>query len=534
MNLLLVDDEYYSVEGIRSSVLHMQLEFEQIYCAYNMQQAQELYLSNKIDIMISDIEMPKGSGLDLLKWMRNNGYNTVTIFLTSFANFNYASNAIKLQSIDYLLKPIDNEQLQNCMLNAIHKVRQLESQELYRKKSGYWDNSKRKLEEQFWNDLCMQIIPADTEQVLNELRKYHLSSTLLSQHFYIALLQAYIKSKEKRWEINLYEFAIKNIINEALSEANIDPILTRINNKQYILIIRYDTITDRSQYIKMYNRVLLALMKSLPGIFQLYISIETSLLHSGSVFKNLYDFAYNDIHEESKVIDITRVREKSFYTNSNFLNEWSNMLMQHRKDEVKERALHFLTELQKSDKADRSDLLRFHHDFIQIIYSLLEKIGKSAHKLFGNSASEQIFDQSCNSVEAMKILTCHMIDIFDDCLLEISSSNTSITFIKKYIAEHISEDLNRSELASLVYLSPDYLSHMFREKTGESVTSYILDERIKKAKELLLLSQNSISDIALMSGFPNISYFSRQFKKVSGKTPQEFRKERVKQRISPH
>lgn len=524
MNLLLVDDEYYSIEGLRSSIESLQLGIEPIYCAYNMQQAQELYQLYKIDIMISDIEMPKGSGLDLLKWVRDNGHNTITIFLTSFANFNYASNAIKLQSTDYLLKPIDNKQLNECMLMAINKVRQQEVQESYKEKSRYWDSSKKKLEEQFWSDLCTQIIPPEAGQISKELKQYHLPQTLLPESFYIALLQAYIKSSEEQWEINLYEYAIKNVISEVLGACGISPYLARISEKQFVIIIKSQAVSHRSRYIQVCGQILSALTTSLPGLFQLYIGSENSLLNSGYSFKRLYNFAHNNISEDCKVIDITKAATVKYYANTAFLNEWANLLMQHKKTEVKEQALHFLSGLQKSGMANRSDLIRFNHDFMQVIYSILEKNGESAHQLFDNSTSEQIFEQACNSIESMETWLTHVLDVFDRCLSAINASDSSIELIKTYIREHINDDLNRKKLASLVYLSPDYLSHVFSEKTGEALSTFILNERIKKAKNLLLLSQKSIRDIALLSGFPNISYFSRQFKCLTGKTPQEFRK----------
>lgn len=524
MKLLLVDDEYYSVEGLRNSIEGLQLGFDQILCAYSMQQAQEIYQSNQIDIMITDIEMPKGSGLDLLKWMRSQGINTITIFLTSYANFNYASKAIKLQSTDYLLKPIDNSQLQECMQTAINKVKQLEVQEAYREKSRYWDTSKKKLEEQFWSDLCMQIIPPDTDQISKELNGYHLPQTLLSQNFYVALLQAYIKKEEERWEISLYEYAIKNVICEVSENAGIHPILARVNERQYLLCIGKSAGIDAAKYIKSCNQILRALTTSLPGLFQLYIGIVASLPDIGVSFKRLCSFAHNNLSEERKVFDILKPMAEKNYSNIASLNEWSDLLMQHKKAEVKEQALHFLSDLQKSNMANRSDLVKFNHDFLQVIYSILEKNGEAAHRLFDDSTSEQIFDQACNSFEAMRTWTLHVIDVFDDCLSAINQSDSSIELIKKYIREHLEDDLNRKKLAALVYLSPDYLSHVFSERTGESLSTFILNERIKKAKELLLFSQKSIRDIALSSGFPNISYFSRQFKSLTGKTPQEFRK----------
>ncbi len=525
MNLLLVDDEYYSVEGLRACVEAMKLGFEHIYCAYNMQQAQELFQSNPIDIMISDIEMPKGSGLDLLKWVREMGFHTVTVFLTSYANFNYASNAIKLQSIDYLLKPIDNNQLHACMELAINKVRQIATQESYKEKSKYWENSKQKIEEQFWIDLCLQSIPGEEGQIAKELKQHHLPQSLLTQSFYVALLEAYIKKEEDRWEINLYEYAIRNVITEVLDNLDITSYMARINNKQYVLILRKNDTMDRTRYLMVCSQIMHGLITSLPGLFQLYIGSGTPLSQCGCSFKRLTCYAHNNISELNKVFDITQPITEKYYTDTTFLNEWSNLLMQNKISEVKEAALRFITDLQRSPTAGRSDLIRFNHDFMQVIYTILEKNGEAAHRLFDDSTSEAIFEQACNSADSMKSWINHVIDIFHKCMSAINQSDSSIQIVKKYIREHLDDDLNRKKLAALVYLSPDYLSHIFSEQTGESLTTFILNERIKKAKELLLLSPNSIRDIALISGFPNISYFSRQFKALTGKTPQEFRKE---------
>ncbi len=524
MNLLIVDDEYYSVESLRASIDWVQLGIERVFSAYSMQQAQEIFQLHSVDIMISDIEMPKGSGLDLLKWVRENGYNTVTVFLTSFANFDYANNAIKLQSIDYLLKPIDSRQLNDCMLTAVNKVRQLEVQELYEQNSKNWNNSRKKLEEQFWNNLSTQIIPEEPDQILNELKQYCLPKALYYQSFYIILLNGYIKCANDRWELNLYEYAIKNVINELLEAYEVSPVITRLNEKQYAICLKKTEIHDRSNLFQLSNKIIQALSISLPGIFQIYIDGDTSMLHTGRAFKVLSNYSRNIICEDSKVIDTTLPTVKSSCPKIIPKDEWSDLLMLHKKTEMKEQALRFLKDLQASKTAERSDLLRFNHDFIQIIYSILEKNGESAHRLFNGNTSEQIFEQACSSIETMKIWVFHVIDVFDECLLAINQSDSSIDIIKRYIREHLGDELSRKTLASLVYLSPDYLSHVFREKTGESLTAYILAERMKKSKELLLTSQMSIRDVALSSGFPNISYFSRQFKNITGKTPQVFRK----------
>ena len=103
MNLLIVDDEYYTVQSIEAKVHQLRPDFEHIYCAYSMQQSLDIFSENQIDIMICDIEMPSGSGLELLDQIRQAHYDTVCIFLTAYAKFEYISRAMKLSSSVYLL-----------------------------------------------------------------------------------------------------------------------------------------------------------------------------------------------------------------------------------------------------------------------------------------------------------------------------------------------------------------------------------------------------------------------------------------------
>lgn len=94
---------------------------------------------------------------------------------------------------------------------------------------------------------------------------------------------------------------------------------------------------------------------------------------------------------------------------------------------------------------------------------------------------------------------------------------------KKYIAEHISEELSRKEVADIVYLNPDYLSKLLKKETGLSFSEYVMDCRISLAKMLLKATEKSIQEIAGMTGFNSASYFSKIFKQETGVTPAAFR-----------
>ena len=93
-----------------------------------------------------------------------------------------------------------------------------------------------------------------------------------------------------------------------------------------------------------------------------------------------------------------------------------------------------------------------------------------------------------------------------------------------YIEEHYSEEeFSLNELASYVNFSPNHLSAVFRQQTGQPFIKYLTDYRITKAKELLRCTGKKSSEIALLVGYKDAHYFSYAFKKAQGMTPTQYR-----------
>jgi AraC-like DNA-binding protein len=97
---------------------------------------------------------------------------------------------------------------------------------------------------------------------------------------------------------------------------------------------------------------------------------------------------------------------------------------------------------------------------------------------------------------------------------------------QEYVREHIGERILLSELAKAVGLSKSYLSTVFSEEMGKTLTEYIQDARIDYSKELLRGSTLSIAQVASLSGFSDQSYFTKIFTKLCGVSPAQFRKPR--------
>ena len=94
MKILLVDDDSYIIQALNEKIDWKGFGVNQVFSAYSMRQAQKFFKETEIDLLISDIEMPQGSGLELLAWIRQENYSTQAIFLTNYADFNYAQKAI--------------------------------------------------------------------------------------------------------------------------------------------------------------------------------------------------------------------------------------------------------------------------------------------------------------------------------------------------------------------------------------------------------------------------------------------------------
>lgn len=108
---------------------------------------------------------------------------------------------------------------------------------------------------------------------------------------------------------------------------------------------------------------------------------------------------------------------------------------------------------------------------------------------------------------------------------ETPSQPRQISKIRYYISEHITETISREALAAYVGFSPDYLSSYFKKETGSTLNQYIHSEKIRFAQRMLLQTDLPVSVIAQNLGFETSSYFTALFKKTTGMTPWEYRRQ---------
>ena len=135
MKLLLVDDEEYVIESIKRNLDLTETGVNEVYTAFSVQQAKNIMGMVDIDIVISDIVMPGGTGFDFVEWVRKEELKVQVIFLTSYAEFDYARKAVRLGVSDYILKPVDPSEFKETITRVIQELEAERVEKNMKKKS---------------------------------------------------------------------------------------------------------------------------------------------------------------------------------------------------------------------------------------------------------------------------------------------------------------------------------------------------------------------------------------------------------------
>lgn len=164
ITILIVDDDKLLVDKLEETVNWSKIGIDMVFTANNIRQAQKLLEEYPIEMLLCDIDMPQGNGLELLEWIRYKKLDIECAFLSSYANFAYAQMALKLSSREYLLKPISNTDLEIALLRLVEIVKEKQQ------KTKAQENTEQK-EKKLWEDLLIQCMQEEywIEQAKKEI-----------------------------------------------------------------------------------------------------------------------------------------------------------------------------------------------------------------------------------------------------------------------------------------------------------------------------------------------------------------------------
>jgi two-component system response regulator YesN len=178
---------------------------------------------------------------------------------------------------------------------------------------------------------------------------------------------------------------------------------------------------------------------------------------------------------------------------------------------------------------------RFQFDPLEVVKLLIEvyvrlrssypEFDKSLIELYG---VEESYPKNLESFDTYDLLLQENIKLYTEVIKKIveignRKDKRLVKVIKDYINEHYYEPITLNMIAENIYLSPSYISDLFKKQTGENITDYLAKVRIEKAKILLKDLQIKSYEIGEMVGYKDPAYFSKVFKKVVGVSPNEYR-----------
>lgn len=523
--ILLVDDEIHAIEGVKSDLDLQKLGIKGLFTANNIRQAKEIFERETIDILLCDIEMPKGSGLDLLAWVREHHPNTETIMLTSHADFEYAKKALQLGSLDYLLKPVRAANLESAIQKAQSVIDRNIEMGRHSRSHQLWLKHHSLIIEHFWLHLINYSTTIHPAAVREHIERHHIPFTEESVFFPVLICVQRWNKELSRSDEKILEYALKNTAQEMIISNRTNGICFHLDRGMVLAIAAVDNRTewdphrieeDCWKYIDACNRYFYCELSCYLG--QPVVAHEMANMVADLKARNRDNVALvNKVHvyRPGELVDpITSLPDLSIL---------APLLKAGKKESVIHEIDTILADLVRNQALDATTLHQFIQTFMQVLYSYLNSKGVQAHQLFGDEESRRFTEMAGRSVNDMLAWVEHAVNKALYRAEAVKETDTVVQSVKRFIALNIDQDLSRETVAEQVYLHPDHLTRLFKKETGHTIADYVLLERIKLAKELLTQTNIPISAISSSVGYSNFSHFTKVFKKYAEMGPTEYR-----------
>lgn len=505
---LLADDERIIREGIKKMVEWEKLGIQLIQARDGLE-AYSLTEEQSPDAIITDVKMPGMDGLQLIEAVRNKYPNIEFVILSGYGEFKFASKAMQSGVKYYLLKPSNESEITDVLKKVIEEIEQKRQREdVLKKIKQNLDHVIPQVKEQFLRECIMDRSYKDGEK-LNTLKLLDLNIERIRMVLF--------KFGEK------FGFEEKFVL-KGVSEGILkDRIIFSTIIEDYVLImvrpVDFNELVGfvkrvRQEFYVFYNTQLTASISE-EGDFECapflyrevkrYLEYSFYLLEGGIITKddimqavseNDATFSYEQISLTVKSGNLSDVEAQI----DGFFSKIRTMKL--GIDVTKTYCLElYMAVLRQADPArinnDINKTIQFQQfDSLNQIYDFIL------------AEAKEITGQNYET--------------------NIKKHNSIIKTVIEYTEDNISnEDLSLSWLAQkILYINVDYLGKLFKKKTGQSYSNYLLNRRIAKVKELIDLQADiKIYEIAEQVGYGNNpQYFSQVFKKITGYSPSEYKK----------
>ncbi|SDD53848.1 two component transcriptional regulator, AraC family [Paenibacillus sp. CF095] len=531
--LLIVDDETSVVDSLALTVPWKDYGIEEVHCAYSAKEALHIAAKHSIDIMITDIQMPEMSGLELIEIMQHYSRKIRCIILSGHDEFEYAKKAMAYQTLDYLLKPIDYTELINSVKKAIQLVEEEWKEVIsFQRIKQTLETNLPLLRSQLLNDLLKN--KSIHRKVLEE-RLALVSVPFRSDDLYMMMV---VRMEEDfsgydLHSLSLLEYAVTNIAEEVFE--NLFSLWHCVTEQGYLVFLIKGNQDDAlrlvdSFAVKLQNHV----QKFLKGSLSVCLS---NIAKFPEDLQNLYLASINAINRKigsnkSYFLTINETSEEpqnSIIKKLNAPPALSALLDSGSWDE----AIVKIDELLVISGNSSEPSLELSQDQLFTILLYLSSSFTICLQPNGNSLYDQMgpeFDELLHKKGHLSRQRIHewankiILTLKSNASTQMENTHQQISAkVRTFIHENLSKGISLQIIADHVGLHPVYLSKIYKTTMKETIGDYIYKFRMDRAVHLLRNTNLKVAEISDQLGFQATPHFIKIFKEHFGTTPQDYR-----------
>ncbi len=531
--VLLVDDEILVREAISENIKWNELGFELVNVCENGKVAIEYLEENPVDVVITDICMPYADGMELSRYVYNNHPQTSVIIFSGYSDFEYAKQAIQYKVAEYILKPVTARELSEVLLKIKEKLNKERKQEQkYDKfKKAYYTYTKN--EALIISRILSRLVKGTqrTEKSIEELSEFNVEIKGESYRVVAVDIDVYSDlydiDDDLKKESALMSFVVENISNEIMKNHsaglayrdsdNRVCMLFYVNRARNLLAEAVEICEEiqRTVYDTMKLSISVGLGKIVTSLEELSKSYESAV----ELLKYRYTKGSGvllDGEEEYEVGNPSDL-ECCFKQITEALRE--------KNDEKLENALSVMENWMVTGFNTRNIVVAYLHQALRIVSEVVWEVDDKF----------ELKDEDISEITDAKRFEQAMTSFRNYCKKAMdvmlgagkTSAQRQAAVAMEYLEQNYSDpNLNLNQICDYLNISTSRFSSIFKEATGKTFVEVLTSIRMDRAKALLRQTSLKNYEIAEKVGFSDPHYFSIAFKKMTGKTPKEYAREK--------
>ncbi|MGE8204635.1 response regulator transcription factor [Heyndrickxia sp. NPDC080065] len=498
--VLLVDDEPLITKGLKALIDWEDYGFEIAYTAESGEEALAYLKENPIDILITDILMEEMSGLELISETKKIQPQIKCIVLTGYQEFEFIKQGLLLGIENYLVKPVDEEELLTTVQNIGQKLNIVTGGESTRELTTLKDNI-------LWRFMNGEIEKCDC---LERLSLYHLKFN--QQYYNVSIL-------------NFEHYQKANVSNEIRNFIEEHYSATCIYSPNQEIIIIFGSTSEEDLYTS--NQSLVNHLRdgqNEAGIFYLSMGKPVKLIDEfEESFTYAREYSLLQLYSAPNVLISDRLsidKQDELKKQQEFKENIVKHLVQGDEESLQMIDLFFQDFTEKTKFISPQVVKKYTFDLMSYIHYSL----KSDDHLSQYTAAVERIVYSSDSHQMKTILQEYCNELISSINNQVNLRSPIVQNVLGFIHAHYDEGLSLKTLGQQFHVNAIYLGQLFQKEIGVVFSEYLNRYRLEKAKELLKTTHYRAGEIGKKVGYSDTAYFYKQFKKNIGTTPSEWRK----------